>query len=59
VFAGAEGVVTAIRQRCKVVMMLSAVSQCFSLEVGRDDVEVLSGATSKVGLAGEPGFAAL
>lgn len=59
VFAGAEGVVTAIRQRCKVVMTLSAVSQCFSLEVDRDDVEVLSGGISKVGVAGEPGFAVL
>lgn len=59
VFSGAEGVVTAIRQRCKVVMTLSAVSQCFSLEVDRDDVEVLSGAISTVRLAGEPRFAVL
>ena len=59
VFAGAEGVVTAIRQRCKVVMTFTAVSQCFSLEVERDDVEVLSGAIRAPGLAGEPGFAML
>lgn len=57
VFAGAEGVVTAIRQRCKVVMTFTAVSQCFSLEVERDDVEVLSGAIRAHGLAGEPDFA--
>lgn len=59
VFAGAEGVVTAIRQRCKVVMTLSAVSQSFSLEVERNEVEVLSGAVSKSALAGEPRYAAL
>lgn len=59
VFAGAEGVVSAIRQRCKVVMTLSAVSQSFSLEVDRDDVEVLFGASSKMRFTGEPDFAAL
>lgn len=57
VFAGTEGVVTAIRQRCKVVMTLSAVSQCFSLEVEREDVEVLPSAIPTSGFAGEPGFA--
>lgn len=58
VFAGAEGVVTAIRQRCKVVMTLSAVSQCFSLEVDRDDVEVLPGAIPKAEFAREPDLVA-
>ena len=41
VFQGAEGVVAAIRQRCKVIMTLSAVHQCFSLEIDRNDVEVV------------------
>jgi transcription antitermination factor NusG len=41
VFEGAEGVVAEIRQRCKVVMTLSAVKQCFSLEIDRDDIEVI------------------
>jgi len=59
VFAGAEGIVTAIRQRCKVVMTLTAVGQCFSLEIDRDEVEVLSGAAPNASLAGEPGYAAL
>lgn len=58
IFAGAEGVVTAVRQRCKVVMTLSAVSQCFSLEVDRGDLEVLPGALPMRRLAREPGFAA-
>lgn len=57
VFAGAEGVVTAIRQRCKVAMTLSAVSQCFSLEVERDDVEILPSAIPTSGFPGEQGFA--
>ncbi len=41
VFEGVEGVVTNLRQLCKVVMALSATSQCFSLEVGLEDIEVL------------------
>lgn len=41
VFAGAEGVVTDLRQQCKVVMTLSATRQYFSLTVDFDDIEVL------------------
>lgn len=41
VFAGAEGVVTDLRQQCKVVMALSATGQFFSLEVDFQDIEVL------------------
>jgi transcription antitermination factor NusG len=59
VFAGVEGVVTGIRQRCKVIMTLTAVSQCFALEIERDDLEVLSSAIPTPGFAGEPGFATL
>jgi hypothetical protein len=40
-------------------MTLTAVSQCFALEVERDDVEVLSSAIPRPGLAAEPGFATL
>lgn len=42
VFEGAKGTVTELRQRCNVVIALSAVKQCFSLEVGIDDIEVLT-----------------
>jgi transcription antitermination factor NusG len=42
VFEGAEGCVTDFRQQCKIVMALSATGQCFSLEVGLEDIEVLS-----------------
>lgn len=41
VFEGVEGVVTEFRQECKVVIALAAVRQCFSLEVGLPDIEVL------------------
>lgn len=41
VFEGAEGIVTDLRQQCKVVMSLSATRQCFSLEVDLADIEVL------------------
>lgn len=42
-FDEAVGVIKELRQQCKVVIGLSAVQQCFSLEVGCDDLEVLSG----------------
>lgn len=48
VFEGALGIVTELRHRCKVVLELSAVRQCFSLEVGQEDIEVLPPATTKV-----------
>lgn len=41
IFEGFEGVVTELRQRCKVILALSAVRQCFSVEVGLGDIEVL------------------
>jgi transcription antitermination factor NusG len=41
VFAGAEGVVAEIRQRCKVVITLACIRQCFSLEVDRNDIEII------------------
>jgi transcriptional antiterminator NusG len=41
VFAGAEGVVTELRKQCRVIIILAAVRQSFSLEAGIDDLEVL------------------
>jgi transcription antitermination factor NusG len=41
-FDHAVGVIRELRQQCKVVLGLSAVQQSFSLEVGCDDLEVLS-----------------
>jgi transcription antitermination factor NusG len=42
VFAGVEGMVTELRRQCKVIIALSAVRQCFSLETDLSDLEVLS-----------------
>ena len=44
VFEGTEGVVAELRQRCKVVMTLSCIQQSFSLEIDRDDIEVVRNA---------------
>jgi transcription antitermination factor NusG len=41
VFGGVRGIVTELRRQCKVVIGLSAVQQCFSLELGVDQVEVV------------------
>ena len=42
VFEGVEGVVSELRQQCKVIITLAAVRQCFSLESEIDDLQVLS-----------------
>ena len=39
IFDGATGVVAELRRECKVVLTLSAVQQCFSLEIGMDQLE--------------------
>ena len=46
VFAGAQGVVTELRRQCKVIISLSAVRQCFSLETELDHLEVLNSPVS-------------
>jgi transcription antitermination factor NusG len=40
-FAGVEGIVTEFRHQCRVIIALSAVHQCFSLEVELGDIDVL------------------
>jgi transcription antitermination factor NusG len=42
VFEGVEGNVTELRKQCRVVITLTAVQQCFSLEVGIEDLMILS-----------------
>jgi transcription antitermination factor NusG len=42
VFEGVEGVVSELRQQCKVIITLAAVRQCFALEAEIDDLQVLS-----------------
>jgi transcription antitermination factor NusG len=50
VFAGVEGIVAEFRHQCKVIIGLSAVHQCFSLEVEFDDLEVLNKPAVQIGL---------
>ncbi|HEX8712527.1 MAG TPA: transcription termination/antitermination NusG family protein [Terracidiphilus sp.] len=51
IFEGAEGIVSEIRHRCKVILTLSVVRQCFSLEVDRDDIDILRGEVHKAAFA--------
>jgi transcription antitermination factor NusG len=55
-FAGIEGCVTEIRHQCKVVLSLSAVRQSFSLEVGIDDLDILSKPSRSIGMSPAPAF---
>jgi transcription antitermination factor NusG len=57
VFDGVEGMVTEFRHQCKVVIALSAVKQCFSLEVDLGDIEVLSKPLAGNAITDEQGFA--
>jgi transcription antitermination factor NusG len=41
VFAGTEGLVVELRSNCKVIISMSAVKQCFSLETEIGNVEIL------------------
>lgn len=50
VFGGLEGIVTEFRHRCKVILALSAVKQCFSLEVELGDIQVLHTTVSDANL---------
>jgi transcriptional antiterminator NusG len=58
IFAGAQGLVTEIRQRCKVVMTISAVSQSFTLELDRSEIDVVPPQAEKTRLDTEPSFVA-
>jgi transcription antitermination factor NusG len=40
-FSGVEGVVTELRHQCRVIITLSAVRQCFSLEADFNELEIL------------------
>ena len=41
IFADVEGRVTEIRQNCRVVLALSGVDQCFSMETRMEDLEII------------------
>jgi transcription antitermination factor NusG len=48
-FQGIEGIVTDLRQSCKVILLLSATRQCFSLEIDVANIEVLEGSDAAQG----------
>jgi transcription antitermination factor NusG len=48
VFGGVDGIVTDFRHHCKVVIALTAIQQCFSLEVELGDIQVLERTKAKV-----------
>lgn len=56
VFAGVEGVVSELRRQCRVIITLSAVRQCFSLEAEIDELEVLKKHEVKQSLRPIPAF---
>jgi transcription antitermination factor NusG len=56
VFAGVEGVVMELRKQCKVVITLAAVRQCYSLQVGIDELLVLNKSVAKPGLNAVPAY---
>jgi transcription antitermination factor NusG len=55
-FSGVEGVVSELRQQCRVVIALSAVRQCFSLEVELGDLEVLDKPATKAEMTSFPAY---
>lgn len=55
-FAGVEGVVTELRRQCRVIITLSAVRQSFSLEVGIDDLSIMSKPAGKSVLNAVPAY---
>jgi transcription antitermination factor NusG len=56
VFEGVEGNVTELRKQCRVIITLAAVQQCYSLEVGIDDLIVLKRAVVEPHLAAAAAF---
>jgi transcription antitermination factor NusG len=56
VFAGVEGVVSELRQQCKVIISLAAVRQCFSLETQIDELQVLKKSNAKPRIQPLPAF---
>lgn len=53
IFAGVEGVVTDLRQQCKVVIALAAVRQCFSLQLDLNEVNILKQPLPKTSMVPE------
>lgn len=47
IFDGVTGIVTELRRKCKVVIRMAAVEQCFSLELSCEELEVLGSPVSE------------
>jgi len=56
-FRDVEGIVTEFRHQCRVIIALSAVKQCFSLEVELGDIDVLRPTVSSIGFTAARSFA--
>jgi transcription antitermination factor NusG len=57
VFEGVEGIVTELRHRCRVIIALSAVKECFSLEAELGNIEVLRKTAARVEFPEDRSFA--
>lgn len=51
-FEGVEGIVSELRRNCNVIIALSAVGQCFSLETDLSEIEVLGRTVVSCGSCG-------
>lgn len=49
VFTGVEGIVTDLRRQCRVIVAVSAIQQCFSLEIGWEHLDVLKASDPESG----------
>ena len=56
VFAGVEGMVTELRQECKVILSIGAVNQCFSLEVELRNLAILKKPVSSERILPRPAY---
>jgi transcription antitermination factor NusG len=52
IFEGAEGLVREIRHQCKVILSLPGVTQYFSLEIDREDIDILCKTGAGYGFGG-------
>jgi transcription antitermination factor NusG len=59
IFAGVEGVVTELRNSCRIVITLAAVRQCYSLEVQAGEFDVLDKPIATVRMDGTGYFSSI
>jgi len=59
VFYGVTGIVTELRHKCNVVIRLSAIEQCFSLELPSEELELIKTCVSTAGQRLTPDISAV